>query len=666
MAQSENPPLWELRLERNPDSRVIAAAVLGYLGPQAKAAAPALRELSRQKAGRLRVVAAAALWQISPSQADEVIPILIDSLKDKDAGTRSTAAGFLGKIGPAAKIATPGLLVALKDITDENLWVRWRTAEALGRIDPEANAVIPALAERFKDEGECVRDAAADALRRLAPGSKTAAPALLQLFNDTDEKVRLLAIKTLGGIASKAEVAVPAVTGLLKDKDAGVRKNAAKVLRDMGPGAKAALPALTELFKDDYWSIRAIAATAAWKIGGPKAKEEAALALSDMLKDEDLSARCEAAGALGVIGPKAKITIPALTELLKDKELPVRDAAAEALGEIGPEAKCAAAALTELLDGENSPMAEYIVVKALGQMGPAAKSAIPALKNLYDRMSEYSKTAEAVAVAEAVKGSPFCSGTPFHVAMRDAAAEAMKKIEGTSPSQRHDSVGSANPARGASVARKATRGPSATSGGAASNAARKEAVAGFDSPESAFRAYATGAVTEDSDLMLSALTRESRAYHIGLAWMSLSYVFSPDECQQIMREHGSPALLAAFGSNETDTYGVRTASRGQVEFINVTLETKNPGKLFKRLYDRQKEAGRLWLKNEDVPSRKKGPTNKEILAAVALKNVKITNDTATGRIELHPPAEASDPKWGKEEVKLRRIKGRWYCDIDPR
>ena len=52
--------------------------------------------------------------------------------------------------------------------------------------------------------------------------------------------------------------------------------------------------------------------------------------------------------------------------------------------------------------------------------------------------------------------------------------------------------------------------------------------------------------------MLSALTRESQAYHIGLAWMSLSYIFGPDESQKIMREQGGPKVLAAFSADGHD------------------------------------------------------------------------------------------------------------------
>ena len=63
---------------------------------------------------------------------------------------------------------------------------------------------------------------------------------------------------------------------------------------------------------------------------------------------------------------------------------------------------------------------------------------------------------------------------------------------------------------------------------------------------------------------------------------------------------------------------------------------------------------------------KKGPTTKEIIASVVLKDVKITNDTAIGCIELRLPAQAIGPKFGMEGVAFRRIENRWYCDIDPR
>ena len=79
--------------------------------------------------------AAEALGKIGP-QTKEVVPALIQALKD-DFGPRSSAATALGEIGPDAKEAVPALAEALKD---ENYYVRENAAEALEKINIEAEA----------------------------------------------------------------------------------------------------------------------------------------------------------------------------------------------------------------------------------------------------------------------------------------------------------------------------------------------------------------------------------------------------------------------------------------------------------------------------------------------------------------------------------------------
>ncbi len=56
---------------------------------------------------------------------------------------------------------------ALKD-PESN--VRYRAAQALGRIGPEAKAAAPALKEALKDENELVRKATGEALRKITEG----------------------------------------------------------------------------------------------------------------------------------------------------------------------------------------------------------------------------------------------------------------------------------------------------------------------------------------------------------------------------------------------------------------------------------------------------------------------------------------------------------------
>ena len=78
---------------------------------------------------------------------------------------RIYAASTLGRIGPAAKIAVPVLIEALKD---KRAGVRSRAATALGQIGPAANAAVPALRSLSESDPEAsVRSSANWALKKI-------------------------------------------------------------------------------------------------------------------------------------------------------------------------------------------------------------------------------------------------------------------------------------------------------------------------------------------------------------------------------------------------------------------------------------------------------------------------------------------------------------------
>jgi hypothetical protein len=101
-------------------------------------------------------------------------------------------------------------------------------------------------------------------------------------------------------------------------------------------------------------------------------------------------------------------------------------------------------------------------------------------------------------------------------------------------------------------------------------------------------------------------------------------------------------------------------------FIDAMLRVKNPGKLMKRISEREDEVGKLFAKANRIPENAKEPTRREVIDSVAIKDLRIANDVATGRVELLQPAKAYNTLWQGKEVKFRRINQRWYCDIDPR
>ena len=119
---------------------VTAAAVraLGVLGGAAREAIPDLRGLLRTGSA---VAAAEALWSVT-GDADAVLPVLLRELSGTGSGHRRHAAAVLGRLGPAARPALPGLreLAASGDA-----WARTTAACAVWRTAGEPERFLPVL-----------------------------------------------------------------------------------------------------------------------------------------------------------------------------------------------------------------------------------------------------------------------------------------------------------------------------------------------------------------------------------------------------------------------------------------------------------------------------------------------------------------------------------------
>jgi HEAT repeat protein len=144
---------------------------------------------------------------------DDKVAGLLNDLKSANAGTRARAAMALGKMGPSAKAAVPGLAEA---VVDRDLNVRYYAAEALGAVGPEAKAAVPALIkaldtfpggsppldgpQRYYAD---TRSVAAEALGAIGTGAREAVPALKKALNDPDPSVRSAAAEALKRIETK-------------------------------------------------------------------------------------------------------------------------------------------------------------------------------------------------------------------------------------------------------------------------------------------------------------------------------------------------------------------------------------------------------------------------------------------------------------------------------
>jgi HEAT repeat protein len=109
----------------------VLLCLLACVGCGKKSTAELIADLkSSQEGDRIK---AARLLQQRKGEPAQVVPALIEALKDKDADVRWSAAIGLGYFGEEAKDAIPALQAALRD---RDARVREGASVALSRIDP--------------------------------------------------------------------------------------------------------------------------------------------------------------------------------------------------------------------------------------------------------------------------------------------------------------------------------------------------------------------------------------------------------------------------------------------------------------------------------------------------------------------------------------------------
>jgi HEAT repeat protein len=144
------------------------AEALGRLGPAAKSAIPALREKLKHPDSYVRINAAKALWHIDQDRAG--IGVARAGLEDRRGRVRVYAAEALWFMEKHPQ-AIPTLVEVLGEDRPDAGVERYMAARALGRIGPPAKAAVPGLLQALSDVNPDVRETAAEALEAIAPGT---------------------------------------------------------------------------------------------------------------------------------------------------------------------------------------------------------------------------------------------------------------------------------------------------------------------------------------------------------------------------------------------------------------------------------------------------------------------------------------------------------------
>jgi HEAT repeat protein len=174
----------------------VAVRCLGDIGPDAAAAAPDLTAALHDDENAVRTEAA---WAVTSVGGPDAGPALLARFLDVGElkSIRVAAAQGIGRPDPSA---VPGLRAALADASGQ---IRTTAAGLLGRLGPAAAAAVADLTGLLFDPVPNVRSAAAAALACIGPAARSAVPVLRERLSDGYATVREVVARALEALDEK-------------------------------------------------------------------------------------------------------------------------------------------------------------------------------------------------------------------------------------------------------------------------------------------------------------------------------------------------------------------------------------------------------------------------------------------------------------------------------
>jgi HEAT repeat protein len=434
------------KAEERQEAFAAATAILDT--PRIKAISPVLEIALKGPDPVNRIRAANALYLIH-QKADEVLPILLEGLKDRRREVWTQAALGIGKLGPKGSPAVPAL-IRLLEAMDE--YYCFELQEAFAGV---GNAAVGPLVDLVASPkaSQQLQTKVSNLFHRLGP---TAAPKLLPLLEHANPSMRQLACQILGSAQGEARLVVPRLVERLSDDNMNVRLAAVGSLSRFGPAARAGLPKIVEICKakDAPFNARFQCLAALEQIGAdqPDVKALALATLDDKIPHirghallllaagdpenpkvmpqalkllDDPTARYQGLEVLRRLGPGAAPAVGSLCAVLhKTPDIMLRTQIANVLGAIGPAGRPAAPDLVELLKERNLPN-RHLVVGALRSIGGADPTKlVPLLMDLARMVQPYERPAVLDLLGD--QGSAAADAVPILL-------EELRKPQGSAP-----------------------------------------------------------------------------------------------------------------------------------------------------------------------------------------------------------------------------------------
>ena len=301
------------------------------------------------------------LWMISRI-GEPAVPIVLQTLQEKDFPRRDDLFTILGYIGGAAVVQA-----LIECLGGSNLEDRIEAALALSQT--ESIAALPQLRAAMHDGSTKLRSAVATALGKC--GGPAAVPDLIEMLRDADREVRHSAVCGLGEICNVKPMpaalepnVAPMIAALIEGMDdeyEQVRAFARRALRDLQD--PAAIPSL----------VTALAGKRKFPGGITevlKAFEDAAvLALRAAIHDPNARVRLAAIETIARYGEETDA--PLVAEAIRDADPDVRLRAIKAVGSRMGESTLIQEALVERLHDTEEDVC-LAAIRALGDIRSAS------------------------------------------------------------------------------------------------------------------------------------------------------------------------------------------------------------------------------------------------------------------------------------------------------
>ncbi len=373
---------------------------LDKLGPDAKAAVPALVQALGRENEELRWHAARALGAIGDNARDAV-PALIKALDDSAKTVQAYAAFALGEIGKASEPAVEklierafdedplvrrGSLLAIRQIGAPPEKTRPLFLKMLEEGDPASvlpmlqtiadagEKSVPPMRELLKDEKMCYW--ACVVLRDMGETAAPAVPELIEVLSHKEPEVRMQALMALAAIGAPAAPAVPAIVNALEsDEFDAVRFSAAFALGAINQKDEAETKALVAAARSDKPMLKLVSlwVLARQNPDNLEVVRHAAEQIVAALKSDDAELRGVAARELSEFGSHPEIVGPALLAALQDPDQQVVGHALDALAALGPKI------LPKVIEALQVKERRQVAAALIYRMGPQAAPTVPAL-----------------------------------------------------------------------------------------------------------------------------------------------------------------------------------------------------------------------------------------------------------------------------------------------